>query len=154
MTQSPGALFERLLDIMRRLRGPAGCPWDREQTRISLKPYLIEETYEVLEAIETGAPEALREELGDLLFQVVFHAEIAAERGEFTMAELLGGLVNVARLSSLDAEDVLQAAVEKFRRRFTTMEDDLNASGKSVASVSPEELERSWEAAKAQERSR
>jgi tetrapyrrole methylase family protein/MazG family protein len=266
MTQSPDVLFARLLDIMRRLRGPAGCPWDREQTRISLKPFLIEETYEVLEAIEAGAPDALREELGDLLFQVVFHAEIATERGEFTMADLLGrladkmvsrhphvfgearvatagealtqweqlkqreaeahgrrrslvdgvpralpalvraqriqskaarvqfdwpnaeaawtkveeeiretsaalatgdrrrfaeelgdvlfSLVNVARLSSLDAEDVLQAAVEKFRRRFTTMEDELNASGKSVAAVSPEELERAWDAAKAREQSR
>src|SRR6267142_178842 len=261
MTQSPEVLFDRLLDIMHRLRGPGGCPWDREQTRTSLKPYLIEETYEVLEAIESGGPEALREELGDLLFQVVFHAEIAAERGEFTMADLLAhvgakmvsrhphvfgdasvqtpgqalaqwetikqeeaaargrrrsvidgvpralpalvraqriqskaarvkfdwpdaaaawakveeemretsaalaagdrgrladelgdvlfSLVNVARLSSLDAEDVLQGAIEKFRRRFTTMEDELNASGKSVASVSAEELERSWEAAKA-----
>ena len=94
MTPSPDVLFERLLDIMRRLRGAAGCPWDREQTRTSLKPYLIEETYEVLEAIESGRAEALREELGDLLFQVVFHAEIAAERGEFTMADLLGHLVD------------------------------------------------------------
>jgi tetrapyrrole methylase family protein / MazG family protein len=265
MTQSPDVLFDRLLAIMHRLRAPGGCPWDREQSRTSLKPYLIEETYEVLEAIESGTPEALREELGDLLFQVVFHAEIAAERGEFTMADLLahlgdkmvsrhphvfgdasvdtpgqalaqwealkqreaeargrrrsvidgvpralpalvraqrvqskaarvkfdwpdaaaawtkveeemreasaaldsadGGrfadelgdvlfsLVNVARLSSLDAEDVLQSAVEKFRRRFTTMEDELNASGRSVASVSAEELERAWEAAKARERS-
>ena len=76
MTQSPGVLFERLLDIMHRLRGPAGCPWDREQTRSSLKPYLIEEAYEVLEAIEADSVDALREELGDLLFQVVFHAEI------------------------------------------------------------------------------
>src|SRR5947207_5984758 len=89
MTQSPDVLFDRLLDIMHRLRSPAGCPWDREQTRTSLKPYLIEETYEVLEAIEAGEPEALREELGDLLFQVVFHVEIAAERGEFTMGDLL-----------------------------------------------------------------
>jgi MazG family protein len=266
MTHSPGVLFERLLDIMHRLRAPAGCPWDREQTRTSLKPYLIEEAYEVLEAIESGAPEPLREELGDVLFQVVFHAEIAAERGEFSMADLLahlvdkmvtrhphvfgdatvasarealaqwesikqreaeargrrrsvidgvpralpalvraqrvqskaarvkfdwpdagaawskveeevretgaalaGGdrvrladelgdvlfsLVNVARLSSLDAEDVLQGAIEKFRRRFTTMEDELSARGRSIASVPPEELERFWEAAKAQERSR
>ena len=94
MTQSPGALFERLLDIMHRLRGPNGCPWDREQTRTSLKPYLIEEAYEVLEAIEAGGLESLREELGDLLFQVVFHAEIAAERGEFTMADLLERLAD------------------------------------------------------------
>ena len=92
MTQSPGVLFERLLDIMHRLRGPAGCPWDREQTRSSLKPYLIEEAYEVLEAIETGHVDGVREELGDLLLQVVFHAEIGAERGEFTMADVLAGL--------------------------------------------------------------
>jgi len=61
MTQSPGAQFERLLEIMRRLREPGGCPWDREQTRASLKPFLVEETYEVLEAIESGEAEALRE---------------------------------------------------------------------------------------------
>src|SRR5215470_8189609 len=92
MTESPGALFEQLLAIMARLRGPGGCPWDREQTPTSLKPYLIEEAYEVLEALEAGAPEALREELGDLLFQVVFHAQIAHERREFDMAALLRGL--------------------------------------------------------------
>ena len=69
MTQSPGVLFERLLDIMRRLRGPAGCPWDREQTRTSLKPYLIEEAYEVLEAIEAGHVDGVREELGVILFR-------------------------------------------------------------------------------------
>lgn len=94
MTQSPGALFEQLLDIMARLRGPDGCPWDREQTRASLKAYLIEEAYEVLEAIESEQAAPLAEELGDLLFQVVFHAEIAAERGEFTMADLLGRLID------------------------------------------------------------
>jgi MazG family protein len=266
MTQSPGASFERLLDIMRSLRGPNGCPWDREQTPTSLKPYLIEEAYEVLEAIEAGDPAALREELGDLLLQVVFHAQVAAEHGDFTMVDVLAGLiekmverhphvfggttvetprqalaqweaikqreaenrgtqrsvidgvpralpallraqrmqskaarvnfdwpdartawtkveeeiqeaaavlsagdrdrfaeelgdvlfslVNVARLSSLDAEDVLQRAIEKFRRRFTTMETDLIARGTSVASVSSEELERSWVAAKAQESER
>ena len=78
------------------------------------------------------------------------------DRGRFAdeLGDVLFSLVNVARLSSLDAEDVLQGAIEKFRRRFTTMEDELNARGKSVASVSPEELERSWDAAKAQERSR
>ena len=65
---------------------------------------------------------------------------------------MLFSLVNVARLASLDAEEALQRAIEKFRRRFTTMEDDLNARGTSIASVTPEELERSWEAVKAQER--
>src|SRR5436309_15232490 len=90
MTQSPGAQFERLLEIMRRLREPGGCPWDLEQTRASLKPFLVEETYEVLEAIESGEAEALREELGDLLLQGVFHGQIAAERGEVDR----GGLIS------------------------------------------------------------
>ena len=266
MTQSPDAQFERLLEIMRRLRETGGCPWDREQTRVSLKPFLVEETYEVLEAIESGDANALLEELGDLLFQVVFHAQIGAERGEFDMAAILArladkmvtrhphvfgaasvetpgqalaqweaikqheaheagrrrsvidgvpralpsllraqritskasrvnfdwpdaraawtkveeecreaaaalaaddrarlqdelgdvlfSLVNVARLASIDAEEALQGAIEKFRRRFTGMEDELNAQGKSVGSVSQAELERSWEAVKAQERGR
>jgi MazG family protein len=266
MTQSPGALFERLLDIMHRLRGPSGCPWDREQTPTSLKPYLIEEAYEVLEAIESGSAASLREELGDLLLQIVFHAEIAAECGDFAVTDVLASLidkmvsrhphvfgdtsvetprqalaqwevikqreaeargrprsvidgvpralpaliraqrmqakaarvnfdwpdaraalakveeevqeaaaalaegqpdrlqeelgdvlfslVNVARLSAIDAEDALQRAIEKFRHRFTTMEGQLIARGKSIASVSSEELERSWEAVKAQEPAR
>jgi MazG family protein len=264
MTQSSGVLFERLLEIMHRLRGPSGCPWDREQTRTSLKPFLIEEAYEVVEAIESGHVAALEEELGDLLFQVIFHAEIAAERGEFGIADvlqrlitkmttrhphvfgdatvgtpgealaqweaikhrearesgaprsaidgvpralpallraqrmtskasrvnfdwpsaraawtkvqeecgeaaaaleagdrgriedelgdLLFSVVNVARLSSVDAEEALQRAIEKFRRRFTEMESGLLARGQSLATVPPEELERWWEAVKAQER--
>src|SRR2546422_509387 len=94
MTESPGVLFERLLDVMMRLRAPRGCPWDREQTRTSLKPYLIEEAYEVLEAIESGRSAPLREELGDLLFQVVFHARLAEELGEFTMRDLLQQLID------------------------------------------------------------
>ena len=266
MTDSPGPLFERLVDIMAQLRGPAGCPWDREQTRTSLKAYLIEEAYEVLEALEGGDPLHLQEELGDLLFQVLFHAQIAAEHGEFGIADVLRrltdkmvrrhphvfgeapvasarealaqwealkraeaasqghlrsvidgvpralpallraqrvqskaarvrfdwpdapaawvkvqeeigeaagalasgdrerlaeelgdvlfSLVNVARLSELDAEETLGRAIDKFRRRFTGMEGDLTARGMSVDSVSPEELERAWDAAKAQERDR
>src|SRR5262250_1537425 len=93
MTDSPGVLFQRLLDIMKRLREPGGCPWDREQTRASLKPFLIEEAYEALEAIESGRSAPLREELGDLLFQVVFHARLAEELAEFTMADLLEQLI-------------------------------------------------------------
>jgi tetrapyrrole methylase family protein/MazG family protein len=87
-----GARFDSLLDVMARLRGDGGCPWDREQTRASLKPYLIEEAYEVLDAIEHGSLRDLEEELGDLLFQVVFHCQIAAERGEFDMARVLDRL--------------------------------------------------------------
>jgi len=85
--------FEQLVDVMRRLRGEGGCPWDRQQTRESLTPFLLEETHEVLEAIEAGSPDALREELGDLLFQVVFHAQIAAEAGEFDIDAVVEGTV-------------------------------------------------------------
>lgn len=70
---------------MTALRGEKGCPWDKEQTHESLKPFLVEETYEVLDAIDEGRPEAIREELGDLLFQIVFHCQLAKERGEFDM---------------------------------------------------------------------
>ncbi len=77
------AAVDRLLAIMARLRGPDGCPWDREQTLATLRPYVLEETYEVLEAIDSGDPEAHREELGDLLLQIVFQARIAEEEGRF-----------------------------------------------------------------------
>ena len=77
---------ERLVAIMARLRGPDGCPWDREQTLASLRPYVLEETYEVLEAIDAGDPEAHREELGDLLLQIVFQARLAEEEGRFDLA--------------------------------------------------------------------
>ncbi len=77
---------ERLVAIMARLRGPDGCPWDREQTLESLRPYVLEETYEVLEAIDEGDPEAHREELGDLLLQIVFQARLAEEEGRFDLA--------------------------------------------------------------------
>ena len=93
MADSAGVLFEALLSLMGRLRGEGGCPWDREQTRASLKPYLIEETYEALEALGEGRTDHIVEELGDVLFQVVFHCQIAQEQGEFTMAEVLHGIL-------------------------------------------------------------
>ncbi len=92
MAETAGALFEELVEIMARLRGENGCPWDREQTSESIKPYLIEETYEVLEAIDEQDPEKLREELGDLSLQIVFHARMAEEAGAFTIAEVLAGI--------------------------------------------------------------
>jgi len=81
--------FAELLAIMKRLRQDGGCPWDREQTRHSLKPFLIEEAYEVIEAIDNGSPEKIKEELGDLLFQIIFHAQISEELGEFNMEDIL-----------------------------------------------------------------
>ncbi len=89
MSGKSGELFERLVGIMARLRGEGGCPWDREQTRDSLKPFILEEAYEVLEALDEGDLEKLKEELGDLLLQVIFQAQVASERGEFTIAEVL-----------------------------------------------------------------
>ncbi len=81
--------FNNLLKIMSRLRGKKGCPWDKEQTRESLKPFIIEEAYEVIEAIDEKSPEKLKEELGDLLLQVVFHAQLAKEKKEFDMEDIL-----------------------------------------------------------------
>lgn len=84
--------FQQIMTIMRRLRAPGGCPWDAEQTHDSLKRYLLEESYEVLEAIDSGSDELLKEELGDLLLQPVFHAAIAEERGAFTIEDVLASL--------------------------------------------------------------
>jgi tetrapyrrole methylase family protein/MazG family protein len=91
--------FDQLVAVMERLRGEGGCPWDREQTPETLKPFLIEEAYEVLEAIDLGKAEPLCEELGDLLFQVLFHSQIAKEKKEF------------------DIEAVLKTTTDKMTRR-------------------------------------
>lgn len=84
--------FRELVEIMARLRAPDGCPWDREQTHASLKKYLIEEAYEMLESIDEGDDAALAEECGDVLLQVVFHAQIAAEEGRFAIADVLDAI--------------------------------------------------------------
>lgn len=81
--------FETLVDIIARLRGPDGCPWDREQTHASLREALLEECYEVLEALDEGDVKKLGEELGDLIMQVVFHAQIAAEAGQFAIGDVI-----------------------------------------------------------------
>ncbi len=81
--------FQKLVDIMARLRADDGCPWDKVQTSESIKPYLIEETYEVIEAIDEKDPAKMKEELGDLLLQVVFHAQIAKDRGEFDIYDVI-----------------------------------------------------------------
>lgn len=126
MRKTAAAEFEKLVKVMRRLRGTKGCPWDREQTRESLKPFLIEEAHEVLEAIDEGPIEVLKEELGDLLFQVVFHAQIAEERGEFQI------------------KDVLTALTEKMMRRHP------HVFGGTEARTAQEVLAR-WEELKHQE---
>src|SRR5437879_2201636 len=87
--QTTGDKFERAVEIMARLRGPGGCPWDREQTFDSIKPFTLEETYEVLEAIDNRDWDELTGELGDLLLQVLFYAEMAKEAGHFSIDDVL-----------------------------------------------------------------
>jgi tetrapyrrole methylase family protein/MazG family protein len=120
-----GRRFVELLSLMARLRGHDGCPWDRDQTRESLRPFLVEETYEVLEALERGDADGLKEELGDLLFQVVFHAEIARERDEFSM------------------EDLLTALTEKMTRRHPHVFGDRTVGSAAEALAQWEAIKRS-----------
>lgn len=87
-----GALFEELVAVQARLRAPGGCPWDREQTHRTLRTYLIEEAYEVLDAIEKENPQEMAEELGDLLLQVLFHADLAREAGTFDISGVIVGI--------------------------------------------------------------
>src|SRR5215211_1217003 len=89
MGETAGAKLDRLLDIMRRLRAPDGCPWDREQTLASLRPFLLEEAYEALDAIDRDDMDDLREELGDLLFEIVFLARICEEACAFSVADAI-----------------------------------------------------------------
>jgi tetrapyrrole methylase family protein/MazG family protein len=88
----PETSFERFQEIVAALRAPDGCPWDREQTHDSLRKYLLEETYETLAALDSNEPAGMREEFGDLLLQIVLHAQIGYEEGEFNMAEILAGI--------------------------------------------------------------
>src|SRR5438477_2292126 len=86
--------FTRLVDIMATLRGPDGCPWDREQTIDTLKPFVLEEAYEVLDAIDRHDHDGLREELGDFLFEAVFVAQLEAEAGHFTIADAITSIAD------------------------------------------------------------
>src|SRR5215510_7602662 len=122
-----GAKFEKLLDIMATLRGPNGCPWDKQQDFNSLKPMLVEEVYEVLEAVENNDPEGLSEELGDLLLHVVFNAQLGKEAGTF------------------DIDTVIQKISQKLVRRHP------HVFGEESASTA-EEVIKNWEAIKAQEK--
>jgi len=94
MNATPGSSFERLVEIMRRLRAPDGCPWDREQTPASLRPFVLEETYEVLEAIEHGTAQDLCEELGDFVFEAVFLARMHEEAGHFSIGDVVDGIAD------------------------------------------------------------
>jgi len=127
MSGTTGTKFEKLVEIMSTLRGPDGCPWDKQQDFNSLKPMLVEEVYEVLEAVENNDSEGLSEELGDLLLHVVFHAQLGKETGQF------------------DIDTVIGKISDKLVRRHP------HVFGSETAST-PEEVIKNWEAIKAQEK--
>lgn len=129
-----GSKFLDLVEIMHTLRSPGGCPWDAEQTHASLVKYLLEEAYETAEAIEDSDDHALREELGDVLLQVVFHARIAQERP-------------VAEGGGWDIDDVAAGVVDKLVRRHP------HVFGDAIAHTAGD-VEVSWEALKAVEKGR
>src|ERR1700681_3315023 len=124
---STGERFERAVQIMARLRAPGGCPWDREQTFDTIKPYTLEETYEVLEAIDNRDWPELTGELGDLLLQVLFYSQMAREEGHFSV------------------DDVLDRLSTKLVDRHPHVFGEVKAD-------TPAEVLRNWEALKAQEK--
>ena len=130
--EKEGALTD-LLNIMAKLRSPSGCPWDRKQTKQTLKRFLIEEAYEVLEAIETGTQKALKEELSDLLLQIVFLSRIAEERGEFCFS------------------DVAHTLAEKLIRRHPHVFPSAHGDRQTIKPKNAEEVIRLWGAIKESE---
>ena len=132
MAQDSYPAFARLVEIMATLRGPTGCPWDREQTPDTLKPYLIEETYEALEALDDGRTDHIVEELGDVLFQVVFHCQIAGELGEFTMADVLHGVLR--KMTSRHPHVFADAQVADARQALSQWERIKRAEGRNEGS--------------------
>jgi MazG family protein len=127
LEEQDGRSLHRLVTIMQRLLAPDGCPWDREQTLESLRPYVIEEAHEVVDAIDHAAPAELREELGDLLLQIVFQSELARAQGWF------------------GPDDVVSAICDKLVRRHPHVFGDLRVTGTS-------EVLANWEAIKAEEK--
>ena len=114
------------------MRAPGGCPWDREQTHESLKPMMLEEAYEVVEAIDDGNDEEFKGELGDLLLQVVFHSQIATEENRFNVAEVIERISSkmVRRHPHVFGEDIAQTAGEVLRNWEAIKEAELEAKGK------------------------
>jgi nucleoside triphosphate diphosphatase len=123
--------FQSLVELMATLRGPKGCPWDRKQTTESLKPFLVEECYEVIDALDEGSPDKIKEELGDLLFQIIFHARIAEEHGQFTINDVV--TTNVAKMmrrhphvfgdARLDTDKEVLANWEEIKKKEKGYED-------------------------------
>jgi MazG family protein len=130
MSERAGARFQELVGIMRTLRSEHGCAWDRQQTLKTLRPFVLQETYELLDALDNDDGEALKHELGDFLFEAVFLAQICEEEGRFSVA------------------DAIQSVADKLIRRHPHIFD---AQGK--ASLTPAQVKQQWEEIKARERS-
>jgi tetrapyrrole methylase family protein / MazG family protein len=144
---TPGEWFEKLVGVQARLRAPNGCPWDREQTHQSLRTYLIEEAYEVLEALESGNDEKFVEEMGDLLLQIVFHSQIAGEEGRFTVAEVIREIHDkmirrhphvFGKTRAKDSAEVLRnwEQIKAEERRASGKKSDSNGGGKTPKETS------------------
>ena len=127
MKDKSSSLFQELLELMQKLRSKDGCPWDKEQNHASLKPHLVEETYEVIDAIDSGDPDKIKEELADLFFHIIFHCQIAKEKGEF------------------DIGSVMALCLDKMTRRHP------HVFGEATAAT-PEEVIHQWEEIKKTEK--
>jgi MazG family protein len=135
MTQNAGERFDRLVDVMRTLRGPRGCPWDREQTLQTLRPFVLEETYELLDALDRNDLAALQEELGDFLYEAVFLAQLAEESGQFSIGDAIHGITT-----------------KLVRRHPHVFTEDGRPLADAQPSLSPEAVVEKWEELKARER--
>ena len=134
--------FDRLMEIMRKLRAPGGCPWDAEQSHESLKRYLLEECYEVIETIDARDPHHLKEELGDLMLQPVFHAAIAEEAGEFTMDDVLDTVCDklIRRHPHVFGDQVVKSAEEQVANWERIKQKEKGEERKSALSGVPPHL--------------
>jgi len=133
-SSDPGQAFARFVALIARLRAPGGCPWDREQTHDTVKPMTIEEAYEVAEAIDDGDDPELASELGDLLLQVVFHADIARERGAFAIEEVIARVTDkmVRRHPHVFGQEVAETAGEVLRNWEAIKHAERAARGKAA----------------------
>ncbi len=138
--------FSSLLTLVEVLRGEGGCPWDAEQTHKSIRNDIIEETYEVVEAIDNGDADLLREELGDVLFQVIFHSDISRDEGDFTIDEVIGEIVDkmilrhphvFAEVNVKDSSEVLDnwEAIKKTEKDRKTVKESMNSVPKQLPSL-------------------
>jgi MazG family protein len=133
-----GAAFDDFVRLIARLRAPGGCPWDREQTHASLKPMTLEEAYEVLMAIDEGTDEDLAGELGDLLLQVVFHAQIAAEEGRFAIGDVIAHVMAkmIRRHPHVFGNETASSSGEVLRNWEALKQAERQASGKAAPAES------------------